>query len=61
MAIYSKQHTTFHRAIMFQHLLTPIAIDWVQLANEFSDRARNPRQYRTLYIFGFRVATWRAD
>ncbi len=59
MMIHALARTTFHSIIKFQHLLTPIAIDWIQLATD--DRMRNAREYRTLYIFGVRVATWRAD
>ncbi len=59
MKLYSPHETTFHNLIKFQHMLTPIAIDWFQLAN--ANPMRAGRQYRTLYIFGFRVATWRCD
>ena len=59
MTIYSPPHTTFHRVIKFQHLLTPIAIDWIRLAAD--GPGIEGREYKTLYIFGIRVASWRAD
>ncbi len=52
------EHTTFHNIIKFRHLLTPIAIDWMKLA---CTPAFKPEQYKTLYIFGIRIATWRVD
>lgn len=51
-------HTTFHKIIKIQHLLTPIAIDWCTLAQ---NPGLQPREYKTLYIFGIRVGTWRVD
>ncbi len=53
------EQTTFHRMLKFQHLLTPIAIDWWRLAIECP--GADPREYKTLYLFGVRIATWRVD
>ncbi len=59
MTIYDPAQTTFHDMIKWQHLLTPIAIDWFKLGTR--DPREEPRAYKTLYIFGIRVATWRTD
>lgn len=49
--------TTFHRLINGQHLLTPIAVDWISLACSRGTTTH----YKTLYVFGIRLVTWRTD
>lgn len=56
MQLHPTRDTTFHNVIKFQHLLTPIAIDWCALVT-----GSRGREYKTLYIFGIRLATWRVD
>ena len=58
LGFYDADATTFHGVFKFRHLLTPIAVDYAGLAKR---KGYLQEQYRTLYIFGIRVATWRVD